>query len=166
MSQPYRSSPKISHRAWFSREKYKQLYEVARKRAPACGIATHGERSSCTTLYCLESTPACGLTPGGQDIASLKACLPLRDVTSVNEQDPGKRILETEARGKRGVGYCKSVPGEVRQTEGEAWSGRLDKTPAAGNSSHSAAISKGRMANARTREPDFSESTFNRLTGN
>src|ERR1700733_8032168 len=32
-SEPYRSSPKISHRAWFSPEEYKQLYEATRKRA-------------------------------------------------------------------------------------------------------------------------------------
>ena len=32
-SEPYRSSSKISHRAWFSPEEYKQLYEATRKRA-------------------------------------------------------------------------------------------------------------------------------------
>ena len=32
-SEPYRSSPKISHRAWFSPEEYKTLYEATRKRA-------------------------------------------------------------------------------------------------------------------------------------
>jgi hypothetical protein len=34
-SEPYRSSPKISHRAWFSPEEYKKLYEATRKRAQA-----------------------------------------------------------------------------------------------------------------------------------
>src|SRR5271167_1048274 len=33
LSEPYRSSPKISHRAWFSPEEYKKLYEATRKRA-------------------------------------------------------------------------------------------------------------------------------------
>jgi len=33
LSEPYRSSPKISHRARFSFEEYKQLYEATRKRA-------------------------------------------------------------------------------------------------------------------------------------
>ena len=33
LSEPYRSSAKISHRAWFSPEEYKQLYEATRKRA-------------------------------------------------------------------------------------------------------------------------------------
>jgi hypothetical protein len=32
-SEPCRSSPKISHRAWFSPEEYKKLYEATRKRA-------------------------------------------------------------------------------------------------------------------------------------
>jgi hypothetical protein len=31
LSEPYRSSPKISYRAWFSPEEYKQLYEATRK---------------------------------------------------------------------------------------------------------------------------------------
>jgi hypothetical protein len=39
-SEPYRSSPKISHRAWFSPEEYKKLYQATRKRAhePKKGI--------------------------------------------------------------------------------------------------------------------------------
>ena len=32
-SEPYRKSPKISHRAWFSLKEYKQLYEATRARA-------------------------------------------------------------------------------------------------------------------------------------
>jgi hypothetical protein len=32
-SEPYRKSPKISHRAWFSPEEYKQLYKATRTRA-------------------------------------------------------------------------------------------------------------------------------------
>ena len=33
LSGPYRSSPKISHRTWFSLEEYKKLCEATRKRA-------------------------------------------------------------------------------------------------------------------------------------
>ena len=33
LSESHRSSPKISHRAWFSPKEYKQLYEATRKRA-------------------------------------------------------------------------------------------------------------------------------------
>jgi hypothetical protein len=33
-----------------------------------------------------------------------------RDVTIVEDEFSGDRILEIEVRGKRGVGYCKSMP--------------------------------------------------------
>src|SRR5262249_51101326 len=33
MSEPYRASSKISHRAWFSPDEYKHLYEATRRRA-------------------------------------------------------------------------------------------------------------------------------------
>jgi integrase len=36
--------------------------------------------------------------------------LEFRDVTIVDDEDLGKTILEIEVRGKRGVGYCKSIP--------------------------------------------------------
>jgi len=39
------------------------------------------------------------------------------DVTIVDDEDLGKPILEIEVRGKRGVGYCKSMPGAVRPFE-------------------------------------------------
>jgi hypothetical protein len=39
--------------------------------------------------------------------------LEFRDVTIVDDDDLGKTILEIEVRGKRGVGYCKSMPGAV-----------------------------------------------------
>jgi hypothetical protein len=35
-------------------------------------------------------------------------------VTIVDDEDLGKTILEIEVRGKRGVGYCKSMPCAVR----------------------------------------------------
>ncbi len=37
--------------------------------------------------------------------------LEFRDVAIVTDEATGKRILEIEVRGKRGVGYCKSMPG-------------------------------------------------------
>ena len=43
--------------------------------------------------------------------------LQFRDVTIVDDEDLGKTILEIEVRGKRGVGYCKSMPGAVRPFE-------------------------------------------------
>ena len=39
------------------------------------------------------------------------------DVTIVYDEELGKTILEIEVRGKRGVGYCKSMPGAVRPFE-------------------------------------------------
>ena len=35
----------------------------------------------------------------------------------VDDEDLGKTILEIEVPGKRGVGYCKSMPGLVRPFE-------------------------------------------------
>lgn len=37
-----------------------------------------------------------------------------RDVTVVIDKDTDQRILEIEVRGKRGVGFCKSMPGAVQ----------------------------------------------------
>jgi len=39
--------------------------------------------------------------------------LEFRDVTVVYDDDLKKKILEIEVHGKRGVGYCKSMPGAV-----------------------------------------------------
>lgn len=36
--------------------------------------------------------------------------LEYRDVTVVMDKETNQRILEIEVRGKRGVGYCKSMP--------------------------------------------------------
>jgi hypothetical protein len=35
----------------------------------------------------------------------------------VDDEDLGQTILEIEVLGKRGVGYCKSMPGAVRSFE-------------------------------------------------
>ena len=39
--------------------------------------------------------------------------LEYRDVAIVTDEATRERILEIEVRGKRGVGYCKSMPGAV-----------------------------------------------------
>ncbi|HZZ33394.1 MAG TPA: hypothetical protein VFE10_15540 [Phenylobacterium sp.] len=41
------------------------------------------------------------------------ARLEFRDVEIVDDDPSGERILEIKVRGKRGVGYCKSMPGAV-----------------------------------------------------
>jgi len=40
-----------------------------------------------------------------------------RAVTIIDDENLGKAILGIEVRGKRGVGYCKSMPGAVRPIE-------------------------------------------------
>ena len=66
-----------------------------------------GKRNSFTTMCSSQLIPDCGPTRPGA----------FRDVTIVDDEDLGKPILEIEVRGKRGVGYCKSMPGAVRPFE-------------------------------------------------
>jgi integrase len=71
--------------------------------------------------------------------------LQFRDVTILDDDDPGKRILEIEVRGKRGVGYCKSMPGAVRPFErlkARLRPPRLDSAPGADKTTHNAATYK------------------------
>src|ERR1700687_608366 len=110
LSEPYRSSAKISHRAWFSPEEYKKLYEATRKRAHEPKMARY--KWECEQLhdYVLFSANT-GLRP---DEARR---LQFRDATIVEDEARGPKILEIEGRGKRGVGYCKSMSGAVRPFE-------------------------------------------------
>jgi integrase len=110
LSEPYRSSPKISHRAWFSPEEYKKLYEATRKRAHEPKQARFKWESEQLHDYVLFSANT-GLRP---DEARR---LQFRDVTIVEDDASGQTILEIEVRGKRGVGYCKSTSGAVRPFE-------------------------------------------------
>lgn len=106
MSAPYGASRKISHRAWFSPAEYKRLYEATRARARK--PKKERWRAECEQLhdYILFMVNT-GLRP---DEAQR---LQFRDVGAVVDADTGERILEIEVRGKRGVGYCKSMPGAV-----------------------------------------------------
>ncbi len=110
LSEPYRSSPKISHRAWFSPEEYKKLYEATRKRAHHPKNVRYRWESEQLHDYVLFSANT-GLRP---DEARR---LQFRDVTIVEDEGSGQTILEIEVRGKRGVGYCKSMTGAVRPFE-------------------------------------------------
>ena len=110
LSPPYRASTKVSHRAWFSPEEYERLYTTTREWAatpPKPQWREIYERLHDYVLF-MGNT---GLRP---DEASL---LEYRDVSIVPDADAGKRILEIEVRGKRGVGYCKSMPGAVHPFE-------------------------------------------------
>jgi integrase len=105
-SEPYRKSPKISHRAWFSLGEYKQLYNATRVRAQEPkrrGGKWDAEQLHDYVLFAVNT----GLRP---DEAWR---LQFRDVTIVFDNDLKKTILEIEVRGKRGTGYCKSMPGAV-----------------------------------------------------
>lgn len=109
LTPPYNTSGKISHRAWFSPEEYKQLYTATRARAndPKNHRRKASEHLHDYVLFMANT----GLRP---DEA---ARLEYRDVTIVDDTDSGERILEIAARGKRGVGYCKSTRGAVRPFE-------------------------------------------------
>jgi integrase len=110
ISAPYKTSGKITHRAWFSPEEYKQLYQATRARAKRPKNARW--RKACETLHDYVLFMAnTGLRP---DEA---ARLEFRDVAIVTDEATGERILEIEVRGKRGVGYCKSMNGAVMPFE-------------------------------------------------
>jgi integrase len=110
LSAPYKSSGKIGHRAWFSPEEYKRLYEATRERAKR--PKNQRWKAACENLHDYVLFMAnTGLRP---DEA---ARLEFRDVVIVTDEATGERILEIEVRGKRGVGYCKSMTGAVTPFE-------------------------------------------------
>ncbi len=108
LSEPYKTNQKVSHRAWFSPEEYKTLYTATRDRAknPRHGkeIVKRGAKELHDYVLFMANT---GLRP---DEASR---LEFRDITVVDDEPTGERILEIEVRGKRGYGFCKSMPGAV-----------------------------------------------------
>lgn len=110
LSAPYKGSGKISHRAWFSPEEYVRFYKATGERAknpPHPKWKWECEQLHDYVLFMANT----GLRP---DEASL---LQFRDVSIVEDEDTGERILEIEVRGKRGTGYCKSMPGAVHPFE-------------------------------------------------
>jgi len=110
LSEPYRASGKISHRAWFSPEEYRQLYEATRKRMQHPKNPRYKWESEQLHDYVLFMANT-GLRP---DEAKR---LQFRDVSIVHDDATDETILEIEVRGKRGVGYCKSTSGAVRPFE-------------------------------------------------
>ncbi len=110
LSPPYKTSGKISHRAWFSPAEYKQLYEATRRRAKNPLKKQWQWESEQMHDYVLFMANT-GLRP---DEA---ARLEYRDVEIVHDLATGETILVIEVRGKRGVGYCKSTSGAVRPFE-------------------------------------------------
>lgn len=110
LSDPYRRRSKVEHRPWFTPNEYKQLYTATRKNASepkSSRYKWHAEQLHDYVLFMANT----GLRPDEAKI------LEFRDVDIVTDEWSGKRILEIEVRGKRGVGYCKSMPGAVRPFE-------------------------------------------------
>jgi len=106
LSPPYQASTKITHRAWFSPEEYKTLYKATREHAanpPSKRWKWQCEQLHDFVLFMANT----GLRP---DEAYQ---LEFRDVEIVEDNATGETILEIKVRGKRGVGYCKSMPGAV-----------------------------------------------------
>ena len=110
ISAPYKMSGKIRHRAWFSPEEYKRLYLATRARAKRPKNPRWKEECERLHDYVLFMANT-GLRP---DEAGR---LEFRDVAIVTDDATGERILEIEVRGKRGVGYCKSMNGAVMPFE-------------------------------------------------
>jgi integrase len=106
LSQPYRSNGKISHRAWFSKEEYKLLYEKTRDRAKNPPHKTHTDDYEDLHDYVIFMVNT-GLRPDESHR------IQVRDVKIVDDVGSGETILEIDVRGKRGVGFCKSMPAAV-----------------------------------------------------
>jgi integrase len=120
LSPPYKTSGKITHRAWFSPSEYKTLYEATRRRADKPLNNRH--RWACEQLHDYVLFMAnTGLRP---DEANR---LEFRDVAVVNDHATKETILEIEVRGKRGIGFCKSTSSAVLPFN--RLSGRLRKKP-------------------------------------
>jgi integrase len=107
LSQPYRKNVKISHRAWFAPAEYKQLYNATRDRIKNPLNNKYRDDYEDLHDYVLFMVNT-GLRPDESKR------LEFRDVVVVKDRDSGETILEIDVRGKRGVGFCKSMPGAVR----------------------------------------------------
>jgi integrase len=106
LSPAYQVSTKITHRGWFSPEEYKVLYEATRKRAD--NPPRKRWRWECEQLHDFVLFMAnTGLRPD----EALR--LEFRDVEVERDEATKQTILVIKVRGKRGVGYCKSMPNAV-----------------------------------------------------
>ena len=106
MTAPYKTSGKISHRAWFSPDEYKLLYKATGERAK--NPKKERWRTACEdmhdfVLFMVNS----GLRP--DEALHIQK----RDIEIQQDGPNNERILHIAVRGKRGVGYCKTMPGAV-----------------------------------------------------
>jgi integrase len=106
ISAPYKMSGKIAHRAWFSPDEYKAFYKATGERAKH--PKKERWRSACEDLhdYVLFMVNS-GLRP---DEAKR---IEIRDIDIVADGPGNEDILHISVRGKRGVGFCKTMPGAV-----------------------------------------------------
>lgn len=106
LTPPYKTQGKIVHRPWFSPAEYKQLYQATREYAhkPKLGHYKWNAEQVHDFVLFMANT---GLRP--DEAKNLQH----RDVEIVQDESTAERILEIEVRGKRGIGYCKSMPGAV-----------------------------------------------------
>jgi integrase len=110
LSAPYKTQGKITHRPWFSPGEYKQLYEAARAYAKeSAGKAWQWDAEQVYDYILFMANT--GMRP--DEAKNLQH----RDVTIVDDEATGERILAIEVRGKVGFGNCKSMPGAVRVYE-------------------------------------------------
>lgn len=107
MSEPYRTSSKVTHRAWFSPEEYKTLYTATRANIRSQNNSRYRRLAADLHDKVLFMANT-GIRP---DEAN---GLEYRDVAVVVDQATEETILEIEVRGKRGIGFCKSTAGAVR----------------------------------------------------
>ena len=107
MTPRYKVSGKVAHRPWFSPEEYKRLRDATRAKAKNPSRERYREHWETLHDYVLFMVNT-GLRPD----EALR--LEFRDVTIVDDEATDEEILEIEVqKGKRGVGYCKSMPGAV-----------------------------------------------------
>jgi integrase len=100
-------APGVVHRPWFSPAEYKQLYHATRKHAHDSADGYHWWNAAQVHDYVLFLANT-GLRP--DEAKNVQH----RDVEIVRDEATGEEILEIEVRGKRGVGFCKSMPGAVK----------------------------------------------------
>jgi integrase len=107
LSPPYRGSVKIEHRPWFSLDEYKKLYKATGQyaRSPQRDRFRWDAEQLHDFVVFMANT---GLRP--DEAKNLQH----RDVEMVKDEATGELLLEIDVRGKRGVGYCKSMPGAVK----------------------------------------------------
>lgn len=106
MSAPYRANVKISHRAWFSADEYKQLYQASRAEMREAEGNRWAHEAAQMHDYILLMVNT-GLRP--DEMARVQ----YRDVEVAQDHETGETILIIQVRGKRGVGYCKSTANAV-----------------------------------------------------